>query len=150
MAAIDPVIAAADSRDIATSRESKPTVADAMVTDIKVSAADATVGDLRALFVDEHVHAAVIVDDGVLITVVDRSEVARTASADSPAVQLGCRRHRVVALTADLEQARQQLLASDRRRLAVVDADGQLCGLLCLKRTRAGFCSDQDVRARLR
>ena len=34
------------------------------------------------------------------------------------------------------------------RRLAVVDDDGDLLGLLCLKRTLDGFCSDADVRAR--
>ena len=33
-------------------------------------------------------------------------------------------------------------------RAAVTSADGQLLGLLCLKSSRTGFCSDQDVRAR--
>jgi len=35
-----------------------------------------------------------------------------------------------------------------RRRLAVVDDGGVLVGLLCLKRTGRGFCSDLDVASR--
>ena len=40
------------------------------------------------------------------------------------------------------------MTATGRRRAAVTSADGQLLGLLCLKASQAGFCSDQDVRAR--
>jgi hypothetical protein len=40
------------------------------------------------------------------------------------------------------------MTATGRRRAAVTSADGRLLGLLCLKASRAGFCSDQDVRAR--
>jgi hypothetical protein len=35
-----------------------------------------------------------------------------------------------------------------RVRLAVVDDDGVLTGLLCLKRKLTGFCTDADVAAR--
>lgn len=35
-----------------------------------------------------------------------------------------------------------------RRRRAVIDDRGLLLGLLCLKHTGLGFCSDADVRAR--
>ncbi|CUR57753.1 hypothetical protein NOCA2440001 [metagenome] len=34
------------------------------------------------------------------------------------------------------------------RRLAVVDGEGRLLGLLCLKQTRQGFCTETDVLAR--
>jgi CBS domain-containing protein len=37
---------------------------------------------------------------------------------------------------------------SHRRRLAVVDDNGGLLGLLCLKASGRGFCSDADVHAR--
>jgi FdhD protein len=40
------------------------------------------------------------------------------------------------------------MTATGRRRAAVTSADGRLLGLLCLKASRRGFCSDQDVRAR--
>jgi hypothetical protein len=35
-----------------------------------------------------------------------------------------------------------------RRRAAVITDDGKLVGLLCLKASRTGFCSEDDVRAR--
>jgi hypothetical protein len=40
------------------------------------------------------------------------------------------------------------MLACGRRRLAVVGRDGKFQGLLCLKRSRSGFCSNRDVWAR--
>jgi hypothetical protein len=40
------------------------------------------------------------------------------------------------------------MTATGRRRAAVTSADGRLLGLLCLKVSQTGFCSDQDVRAR--
>ena len=44
-----------------------------MVTDVKVHDARTTVREIRALFDDEHVQAAVIVEDGTLLAVVDRA-----------------------------------------------------------------------------
>jgi hypothetical protein len=38
--------------------------------------------------------------------------------------------------------------ASGRRRLAVTSDDGTLVGLLCLKASGNGFCSDGDVASR--
>jgi hypothetical protein len=38
--------------------------------------------------------------------------------------------------------------ATGRRRAAVIRDDGKLVGLLCLKASRSGFCSEEDVRAR--
>ncbi|MGW1564687.1 hypothetical protein ACWCQ1_51030 [Streptomyces sp. NPDC002144] len=35
-----------------------------------------------------------------------------------------------------------------RRRLAVTDGCGRLLGLLCLKRSGNGYCSDEGIRAR--
>ena len=46
------------------------------------------------------------------------------------------------------ESAHARLEDAGARRLAVVDEHGDLLGLLCLKQRRAGFCSDDDVRAR--
>lgn len=121
-----------------------------MITDVKLSNVDTTVGEIRALFVNEHVHSAVIVSDGRLAAVVDRTDVADFYSDDLLAVAVGCRTGRVVAPDADLQAARAALLGSGRRRLAVVERDGRLLGLLCLKRTRRGFCSNSDVHARSR
>jgi CBS domain-containing protein len=125
-----------------------PTVADAMLTIAAVSDTATTVGDIFAMFDDDHVHAAVIVADGVLITVIERTDLESHSSDHGPAAHRGTLDGRVVAPDTPLEQARQRMLDAGRRRLAVIDADGTYRGLLCLKRTGTGFCSDQDVRAR--
>ena len=127
----------------------KPTVAAAMVVNVKISRSDTTVGQLRNLFRDEHVHAAVIVEDGVLVAVIDRVDLLGQGGV-AEAVTLGCLGSRVIGRDVDLDQARSFMVKAGRRRLAVVDAAGRFHGLLCLKRTWMGFCSDQDVFARAR
>ncbi len=49
---------------------------------------------------------------------------------------------------ASLAAVERAMNATGRRRAAVTSDDGTLLGPLCLKASRAGFCSDQDVRAR--
>ena len=65
-----------------------------MVTDMKVHDAGTTVREIRALFADEHVHAAVIVENGTLLAVVDRSDLDTAADDNALAVHLGGRRRR--------------------------------------------------------
>ena len=84
--------------------------------------------------------------DDELLTAAEEGDLARAvagASLRSVATLAG----RTVEASADAEHVREQMLASGHRRLAVVD-DGRLVGLLCLKRTGRGFCSDADVAAR--
>lgn len=132
----------------AVGRAAARTVADAMITEVKLGGSGTTVRELRTLFRDDHVHAAVIVEDGVLLAVVDRADLDATAHDDEAALHLGGRLARTIAPEVDLEQARRRMVTAARRRLAVVTADGRFLGLLCLKRTGRGFCSDLDVRAR--
>ncbi|TDT32551.1 CBS domain-containing protein [Naumannella halotolerans] len=129
--------------------ESQRTVAQAMLRSPKLSAPGLSVGDLLDFFADDHVHLALIVDGGRLATVITRSDLhghALTETADD----LGTLAGWTVAPDADLEQSRQQMIATGRRRLAVVGADGKLQGLLCLKRSGQGFCSDAGVASRAR
>jgi CBS-domain-containing membrane protein len=46
------------------------------------------------------------------------------------------------------DAARELLIERGLRRLAVVNHDSTLLGLMCLKRSRTGFCSDEDVASR--
>ena len=124
------------------------TVRDAMITDVKLCGIDATIGDVRKLFADEHVHAAVVVEDGALRTVIDRADLRPGDDADAPAVEVGSLGLRVVSADVVLADARRSLLESRRRRLAVVGEGGTFEGLLCLKRSLDGFCSEQDTRDR--
>lgn len=127
----------------------RPTVADAMVTDVRRSPADVTAGALRALFDRPKVQSAVLLDGSRLVAVVDPADLV--GAADSVlAAGLGMLGDRVAHPGEDLDAAWERLLTSGRRRLAVTGDDGRFLGLLCLKRTLAGFCSDDDVRARSR
>lgn len=138
------------AEDLAAGRSvTSQVVADAMVHRPKVEPVTSTVAELRRLFADEHVHAALITVDDVLITVVDRDDVRPGLSANTPAAGLGTLVDRTVGPTAPLEAVRQQMTDAGRRRLAVIDEQHRLLGLLCLRRGRDGFCSDQDLRSRL-
>jgi CBS domain-containing protein len=124
-----------------------PTVAAVMVTRPKTCDAAATVADVRAVFADDHVHCVLIVEDGVLLAVVERGDVAGVPGAGA-AVAAGRLAGRTIGPGAEHEAMRRSMVRARRRRLAVVDADGRLLGLLCLKRTGLGFCSDADTMAR--
>ena len=123
-------------------------VQDAMLTDVKLCDVTATLGEVRDLFDDQHVHSAVVVDAGLLLTVIDRADLVGLDDDHALAVHAGTLGARVIAPDADLDDARAILLTSQRRRLAVVATDGTFQGLLCLKRTLEGFCSEQDAHAR--
>jgi len=123
------------------------TVADAMIRSPKICGPHATVADVRALFVDDHVHAALVVADERVLAVVERGDLAGAAD-DQPAHEVGQVEGRTVEAEADLEDTRRRMVTEPTRRLAVVDRQQALLGLLCLKRTGRGFCSDADVAAR--
>jgi molybdopterin-guanine dinucleotide biosynthesis protein A len=123
-------------------------VADAMIRYPKCSDRAATVADMRRLLDDDHVHAALIVDRGRLLAVIERSDLGSGIADDAPAYLLGRLADRVVAATEPLKDAHRRMQAAGQRRLAVTGADGDLLGLLCLKRSGTGFCTDQGIRDR--
>jgi CBS domain-containing protein len=111
----------------------------------------ATVREVAHFFGDEHVHAALIVSPaGYLAAIVERSDLAAGAAPDTLAMRHGRLDGRTVAAEASLAETRLAMIAAGRRRTAVISADGRLLGLLCMKASGAGFCSDQDVLARRR
>jgi CBS-domain-containing membrane protein len=123
------------------------TVADAVLRRPKVLPAAATVGQARAALADDHVHAMPVVDAGVLLAVVERADLEGVPDA-TPAALVGRLEGRTVDPDADLTTTWAGMAAEGRRRLAVVDAQWVLLGLLCLKRHGRGFCSAADVVAR--
>lgn len=130
------------------------TVARAALTAPKLLDEHATVGDVHRFFADDHVHAALVVDRaGVLLSVVERADLAEAADTDTvdaaaPGRVLGCLAGRTVDGEESLSTVVADMRATRRRRLAVVDGAGHLLGLLCMKRDFSGFCSDADVLAR--
>jgi len=113
----------------------------------KVCPPDTSVAQARALFADDHVHALLVVDGDALLAVVERADLA-DVPADTPARSCGRLGERVVGPHEDLPVTSRAMIADGRRRLAVVDSGGTLLGLLCLKRSGRGFCSQADVEAR--
>jgi CBS domain-containing protein len=124
-------------------------VADVMLRAPKLCGPGTTVADARRMFDDDHVHCVLVAAaDGSLLAVVDRADL-RDAEPSATAVAAGRLEGRVIGPSRDAETARREMVARGWRRLAVVDERGRLLGLLCLKRTGLGFCSDADVAARV-
>lgn len=123
------------------------TVADAMIHVPKVCDPTTTIAQAHVLFRNDHVHALLIIDGGRLLSVVERRDLDLRPSR-LPAHLAGRIHGRVIAPDTDLSSAWRSMTNAQRRRLAVIDEHARLLGLLCLKRTGRGFCSDTDVRAR--
>lgn len=125
------------------------TAAEVMLTAPAKHPLSVTVGEIREFFRDDHVHAALIVSPaGHLQAVVERDDIAGCRPLDGAAAPLGQLAGRTVPAEANLAEVGRAMTVTGRRRAAVISADGRLLGLLCLKASREGFCSDQDVRAR--
>ena len=124
-----------------------PTVADVVVRHPKTLDAGSTVAAARAQLADEHVHMVLLTRDGVLLGTLVRADLAR-ADEGAPALAHAVLAGRTIAATVRADDALRVLVGRDERRRAVVDEDGRLLGLLCLKRRGHGFCSDRDVAAR--
>lgn len=122
------------------------TVADAMLTAPKVCDRGAVVADLHSFFEDEHVHCALVTDGSRLLSVVTRDDL--DADLALPASAVGTLRGRTIAASVDLDSVHKRMVEKGIRRLAVVSETGHLLGLLCLKRTGIGFCSDEGIAAR--
>lgn len=124
-------------------------VGDAMVTMPKTLGPRTTVNQVRSEFEDDHIHMALVVDtEHCLITTIERSDVPLTVDGDTPASMCGTLAGRTTKPDALLSAATSVLKSKGRRRLAVTDDRNRLIGLLCLKRSGNGYCSDEGVLAR--
>jgi CBS domain-containing protein len=122
-------------------------VLDVVVRFPKTLGPTVTVADARAAFAN-HVHMLLITaSDGRLLGTLVRDDLADVDDA-SLALQHAVLHGRTIPSTMPAEEALRMLVDQRARRRAVVSDDGQLLGLLCLKRRFNGFCSDADVLAR--
>lgn len=122
-------------------------VGDVVHTFPKTRNSATTVRQAREFFRNDKVHALLVVDDGVLVTVVERTDLIGRGDRELVALA-GHLGDRVVAPSNDLCETWAAMVAAGRRRVAVVADGGRLVGLLCLKRSGRGFCSDAGIRAR--
>jgi CBS domain-containing protein len=120
-----------------------------MITAPVLHPATVTVAQARAALDDPHRHLLLIVSDGRLLGTLTREDLeAPTLRATGPALEVARLTGRTTGVTVRLATAYDELVATGDRRRAVVDADGVLLGLLCLKASGTGFCSDAGVAAR--
>lgn len=119
-----------------------------MVTSPVIHSPSTTVGQLREFFTDDHVHVALLVDGGRLLGTVERPDLRRAADDSVAARAIASLSGRTIHPDALAAEALAAMQRSGRRRLAVVAGDAHLVGLLCLKRSGLGFCSDADVESR--
>jgi hypothetical protein len=125
-------------------------VADAMIVRPKLHRDSVTVGELRGVFRDDHVHVALLVSGRRLVAVVEPADLEAGLDNGMPARAAGTLFPRTVEPTASLRSALAEMRHTGRRRLAVIGDGGDLLGLLCLKASGRGFCSDDDVDCRRR
>ncbi len=119
-----------------------------MVTRPQVHGPAATVDELRAFFRDEHVHMALVADGGRLVGTVERADLVEALDGETPAASIAALDGRTIRPEAGLPEALDAMTRHGRRRLAVTRDDATLLGLLCLKASGLGFCSDGDVESR--
>lgn len=126
----------------------RPTVAEAMVTIAKTWPCTTTAAQARAVFENPKVQMMLLTDDGVLVGAVLREDLDPALPDTAPVLGVATLQDRTVTADLPIPSALDRMAAHGLRRLAVVDDDSRLLGLLCLKRDRTGFCTDQGVAAR--
>jgi predicted transcriptional regulator len=119
-----------------------------MLTCPRVHRPSTTVGQLRAFFSDDHVHMALLVEGQKLVGTIERADLTPRLSAEMLASTIARLEARTISADAALAEAFTAMARSGRRRLAVTNHDSTLLGLLCLKASGVGFCSDADVANR--
>jgi CBS domain-containing protein len=141
------------NRDQNTAASARPIpsgirVGDAMIRNPKLLGPSTTIAQVHEFFGDDHVHAALLVDRGRLLAVIEPPDLIDSPPGTYLAMAVGRLRGRITKPDADLAATWETMTALSCRRLAVVDDRGEFVGLLCLKSSGLGFCSDADVRAR--
>lgn len=120
---------------------------DVMVTHPKSLPADASIDDVRGALADDHVHMILLTHGDNLCGTLTRSDVT-DVPGDHRALVYSVLSGRTVSPDTPVAAVRAFLVQAEQRRLAVVDAELTLLGLICLKRSGSGFCSDADVASR--
>ena len=134
------------ARDCPAPKRSREAVAgldvrDVMVPQPKTLPVSASVADVRALFANTHVRSAVLVDGAAYAGMIDRAALPDDARGDEPAFPYSTRDLATVTPDDPISVALERLDEAGALRLAVLDPDGTLRGLLCLNGTATGFCA---------
>jgi CBS domain protein len=107
----------------------------------------ASIEQARAVLTNEHVHLVLLTERSRLAGTLTRADLPPPGTP-GPALAWSTLVGRTVPPDTATAVVHGLLIDQGIRRVAVVDADGTLLGLMCLKQRRTGFCSDADVAAR--
>ena len=124
-------------------------VGDVMLHNPRTLAADASISQARAALDNDHVHMVLLTKGRALLGTLVSTDLP-AAATQGPALPWSTLVGRTVSPDASTPSVHDQLMHRGMRRVAVVDDDGTLLGLMCLKSRLTGFCSDADVGSRSR
>jgi hypothetical protein len=124
------------------------TVAEAMVRMPATHGPTATIDEARTELENPHRHLVLIVSGRRLLGTVDRTDLQGPLAATRPALSVARLEGRTARAEERLAAVHAEMAEADQRRRAVVDEHGTLLGLLCLKASGLGFCSDEGIAAR--
>src|SRR6478752_8519046 len=120
----------------------QPTVADAMITIPKTHDVEISLADAEHAFADVHVHMLLLTRVGILHGTLVRDDLRSDLDRRRPALAIATLDDRTIRAERSLDEARRSMERLTMRRLAVTDDHDKLLGLLCLKQTRQGFCTE--------
>lgn len=143
---IEPAVQPCES---AAEIEIETTVREVMLANPKTLSADASIAEARAALGNDHVHMVLLTEGRTLGGTLTRTDLP-PAGSDGLALFWSTLSGRTVSPETPTRVVQDLLIERGLRRVAVVDADGSLLGLVCLKRRRTGFCSEADVVSRSR
>ena len=123
-------------------------VAHAMVTGPPVHPATTTIAQARVALENPHRHLLLLVSQRRLLGTIDSDDLAAVEGGAEPALAVARLSGRTVRADEQLVAVHAEMLAGGQRRRAVVHDDGVLLGLLCLKASGSGFCSEEGIAAR--
>jgi CBS domain-containing protein len=126
--------------------------ADVMVRHPRVLPSSACINEVVTALDSKHVHMVLLTEGATLLGTIVRADLpadlSNGAYGDRPALALARLENRTVTPDTPAATVQQYLVERGFRRLAVIDADRALLGLMCLKQRHTGFCTDGDVAAR--
>ncbi|MGX6603965.1 CBS domain-containing protein [Micromonosporaceae bacterium Da 78-11] len=129
--------------------ENETPVREVMLRHPKTLPVSASITQARATLTNDHVHLLLLTEGTKLVGTLTRTDLPPPETL-GPALAWSTLVDRTVPPDTPTISVHSLLISQGIRRVAVVDADGSLLGLMCLKQRRTGFCSDADVAARSR
>ena len=138
---------AVDPRE--STAEAETPVREVMLRHPKTLPGHASILQARAALNNDHVHLILLTEGRRLVGTLTRADLPPPETL-GPALAWSTLVGRTVSPDTPTTVVHDLLTRQRIRRVAVVDAEGTLLGLVCLKQRRTGFCSDADVAARSR